>query len=105
MGDVDHDKTTLLDKIRDGIVAKAEVGGITQRIGANTTKFNNKALTFLDTPGLEAFSQMRSRGADLTDIVLLVVAADDGVKPQTIESIDHAEAANSPIIVFIMNMD
>ncbi|MGL4647365.1 MAG: translation initiation factor IF-2 [Mycoplasmoidaceae bacterium] len=105
MGHVDHGKTTLLDKIRKVNSIDSEAGGITQKIGAYNIVFKNKPITFLDTPGHEAFSQMRSRGVNVTDIVILVVAADDGVKLQTLESLDHARSANSPIIVFINKMD
>lgn len=106
MGHVDHGKTTLLDKIRKSNITMQESGGITQQIGAYQIKTNeDKYIAFLDTPGHKAFTQMRSRGAKITDIVVLVVAANDGVKPQTKEAIDHAKAANVPIIVFINKID
>ncbi|QJR44274.1 translation initiation factor IF-2 [Mycoplasma miroungirhinis] len=105
MGHVDHGKTTLIDKIRKSDVISSEFGGITQHTGAYQVKYDEKYITFLDTPGHEAFTEMRSRGAKVTDIVVLVVAADDGVKPQTIEAIDHSKAANVPIIVFVNKMD
>lgn len=105
MGHVDHGKTSLLDAIRKTNVVSFEHGGITQHIGAYQVSIDNKFITFIDTPGHEAFTNMRARGADVTDIVVLVVAADDGIKPQTEEAIDHAKNANVPIIVFINKMD
>lgn len=105
MGHVDHGKTTLIDAIRNSNLVDSEVGGISQEIGAYQKEIKGKKITFIDTPGHEAFTAMRSRGASVTDIVVLVVAADDGVMPQTIEAIDHAKAANVPVIVAINKID
>ena len=105
MGHVDHGKTSLLDAIRESNIVSGEAGGITQAISSYQIKYKNKPITFIDTPGHAAFTEMRARGAKVTDIIIVIVAADDGVKPQTEEAIDHAKAAGVPIIVAINKID